>query len=498
MEIDSVPLSTYSIPYLNASTGNNSKETTNGMNSSSDAISIPLYMNNGNSAADTTTFMGNMGGVGNSNIGMIPSVANISSMNSFLPSGVVVNPMHAMLDSIISRVEDDEDANIIQVGGKGMYNPNFKYLVSNNNNVPSSQNTPSLSLSHSNSSSNSNEYNPRFNREREKEKSKEGTTSDGKNESLIDNTTLVISNIPEELLVHSFDKLSSHFSKFGEVLNVQVKAHLKKAFVKFKDPLDAQKAFDSPEAVLGNRFIRISWAKRQHLNRQKHSSSSAPADPISVPPPLSVTSSYDSFKKPKKPRLVPTSNGANSTSASVSETTPGNSGTNTGIANNNNNNVAAEKVKKLKKQKEEIRKLQIEQTKEMLEKLSKSNIDASQKAAIIKRLLSVTDSLSSSIAKDKESASTSTVTNSHVASTSTSAVHDSLSKKELKPELLDKELDAYFSTAPRDSSTSSDSSSPPPSQKSAEESGSKSTTLEKLKKKYASLQKMVLRFYFVI
>lgn len=59
--------------------------------------------------------------------------------------------------------------------------------------------------------------------------------------------------------------LMVHFQKFGNIVDIRVPAHGDRAFVQFLRHEDAEAALTSPEAVMGNRFIRLSWAKRDSV-----------------------------------------------------------------------------------------------------------------------------------------------------------------------------------------------------------------------------------------
>ncbi|MCO5556810.1 hypothetical protein L7F22_010363 [Adiantum nelumboides] len=60
--------------------------------------------------------------------------------------------------------------------------------------------------------------------------------------------------------------LMSHFQKFGDIVDIRVPVHGDRAFVQFLRHEDAEAALISPEAVMGNRFIRLSWAKRDSVH----------------------------------------------------------------------------------------------------------------------------------------------------------------------------------------------------------------------------------------
>lgn len=70
--------------------------------------------------------------------------------------------------------------------------------------------------------------------------------------------TLIISSIPDET---TLDALYKHFIKFGNIVNIMIKLHSHKAFVQFEQTESAKVALHSPDAVLGNRFIKLGWAK---------------------------------------------------------------------------------------------------------------------------------------------------------------------------------------------------------------------------------------------
>lgn len=83
-------------------------------------------------------------------------------------------------------------------------------------------------------------------------------------------TTLRVSRIPSELW-HP-DRLRAFFSKFGRVADVRMgRRELADAFVQMGDAAAAAAALQSPEAVLGNRFVQLSWA-RYDLTRSEERS----------------------------------------------------------------------------------------------------------------------------------------------------------------------------------------------------------------------------------
>lgn len=59
--------------------------------------------------------------------------------------------------------------------------------------------------------------------------------------------------------LNSIAHLNNHFAKYGTLVNVQVhfEGDPSSALVTFSSPTEAEAAVNSPEAVLGMRFIRI-------------------------------------------------------------------------------------------------------------------------------------------------------------------------------------------------------------------------------------------------
>ncbi|TRY98315.1 hypothetical protein DNTS_027904 [Danionella cerebrum] len=83
------------------------------------------------------------------------------------------------------------------------------------------------------------------------------------------NTKLVIQMIPPEL--NNISKLNEHFSKFGTIVNLQVayKNDPEGALIQFSCPDQARRAYESTEAVLNNRFIKMQWY-REDTSRHMH------------------------------------------------------------------------------------------------------------------------------------------------------------------------------------------------------------------------------------
>jgi RNA-binding protein 26 len=76
--------------------------------------------------------------------------------------------------------------------------------------------------------------------------------------------TLYVSCIPPTS--NKAEVLLLHFEKFGQVVDVRIPPHSDRAFVQFASREAAESALASPDAVMGNRFIRLSWANRDSIS----------------------------------------------------------------------------------------------------------------------------------------------------------------------------------------------------------------------------------------
>lgn len=86
--------------------------------------------------------------------------------------------------------------------------------------------------------------------------------------------TLFVNGIPH--MSNKREALFSHFRKFGKVVDIYIPANSEqRAFVQFSKKEEAEAALASPEAVMGNRFIRLWWANRDSILDGMISSSSA-------------------------------------------------------------------------------------------------------------------------------------------------------------------------------------------------------------------------------
>ncbi|EEC77196.1 hypothetical protein OsI_15701 [Oryza sativa Indica Group] len=75
--------------------------------------------------------------------------------------------------------------------------------------------------------------------------------------------TLYVNGIPLES--NRWEALLSHFQKFGQVIDIYIPSNSEKAFVQFSKREEAEAALKAPDAVMGNRFIKLWWANRDRI-----------------------------------------------------------------------------------------------------------------------------------------------------------------------------------------------------------------------------------------
>ncbi|XWS44145.1 hypothetical protein CRYUN_Cryun15aG0019400 [Craigia yunnanensis] len=75
--------------------------------------------------------------------------------------------------------------------------------------------------------------------------------------------TLFVNGIPQTS--NKRETLLSHFRKFGEVIDIYIPLNSERAFVQFSRREEAEAALKAPDAVMGNRFIKLWWANRDSM-----------------------------------------------------------------------------------------------------------------------------------------------------------------------------------------------------------------------------------------
>ncbi|RAL47143.1 hypothetical protein DM860_014037 [Cuscuta australis] len=144
-------------------------------------------------------------------------------------------------------------------------------------------------------------------------KSKNDSGRDSRKSSQKAHCTLFVSGIPQN--DNRREAIISHFQKFGEVIDIYIPLKSDRAFVQFSKREAAEAALKAPDAVMGNRFIKLWWANRDNIphNGVTSGNNAQIADPsmliASAPPHLSVTykgkESMQSVSKPISNILKP-------------------------------------------------------------------------------------------------------------------------------------------------------------------------------------------------
>ncbi|RZC10295.1 Zinc finger CCCH domain-containing protein 41 isoform C [Glycine soja] len=82
--------------------------------------------------------------------------------------------------------------------------------------------------------------------------------------------TLFVNGIPQKY--NKREALLAHFKKFGEVIDIYIPLNSERAFVQFSKREEAEAALKAPDAVMGNRFIKLWWANRDSIRKDSTTS----------------------------------------------------------------------------------------------------------------------------------------------------------------------------------------------------------------------------------
>ncbi|XP_030328760.1 RNA-binding protein 26 isoform X12 [Strigops habroptila] len=208
-----------------------------------------------------------------------------------------------------------------------------------------------------------------------------------------ENTKLELRKVPPEL--NNISKLNEHFSKFGNLVNLQVayQGDPEGALIQFATHEEAKKAISSTEAVLNNRFIKVYW----------HREGSAPQ--------IQTTTQKNVTKLSVKDRL-------GFVSKPVTPTTE---------------KDALRLQQDVRKKKQEILEKHIETQKMLISKLEKNKVMKSEDKAEIMKTLEI---LTNSITKLKDELK-------GVSPGGGTPLKSMKTKTQMQKELLDTELDLY-------------------------------------------------------
>ncbi|XP_031475894.1 zinc finger CCCH domain-containing protein 27 isoform X1 [Nymphaea colorata] len=108
-------------------------------------------------------------------------------------------------------------------------------------------------------------------------------------------STLFVNCIPQKN--NKREILLSHFQKFGDVIDIYIPPNSEKAFVQFSRREDAEAALKAPDAVMGNRFIKLWWANRDNIPHDAEGSINNMSTGFHVGVPAAVMSQADKGKE---------------------------------------------------------------------------------------------------------------------------------------------------------------------------------------------------------
>ncbi|KAF9435410.1 hypothetical protein BGZ76_006338 [Entomortierella beljakovae] len=70
-------------------------------------------------------------------------------------------------------------------------------------------------------------------------------------------SSLVVEHIPDEF--NTIDKVNEFFKQFGSLTNIQVDQSAHKALIQYSTREEANAAYNSPDVIFGNRFVKVYW-----------------------------------------------------------------------------------------------------------------------------------------------------------------------------------------------------------------------------------------------
>ncbi|RKP18585.1 hypothetical protein ROZALSC1DRAFT_29742 [Rozella allomycis CSF55] len=125
----------------------------------------------------------------------------------------------------------------------------------------------------------------------------------GTEENSYPKNSLIVDKIPIEFC--SVEKIQEYFNKFGKVLNVTVDEKQRKATVEMESFDAATRAYQSSEAVFNNRFVKVYWPNKRSASKRTFQKDEAfvPQKKRPVQPPAAAASplaSYAEFQKHKE------------------------------------------------------------------------------------------------------------------------------------------------------------------------------------------------------
>lgn len=99
------------------------------------------------------------------------------------------------------------------------------------------------------------------------------------------NATLNVEKIPAEFC--QISTVNDFFAKFGTITNISVQPHAQKAVIQYSTRAEAEAAYNSPDAIFDNRFVKVYWHKDDTpatANAANATDAAAAASVVAAPP----------------------------------------------------------------------------------------------------------------------------------------------------------------------------------------------------------------------
>lgn len=222
------------------------------------------------------------------------------------------------------------------------------------------------------------------------------------------NTMLVVENIPAEYC--EISKINDFFKKFGSITNISVQAHLNKAILQFSSNAEASAAYNSPDPIFDNRFVKVYWYKEKEEDVNK--TTSAAAAETARPPKSEV---------PQKRSNEPDPEEVAARAAELAKQRE---------EKQRKHQERMKAILELQKQKEQLLQKQIEEQKRLMEKLANAkNMSPTEKEELLKSLRKIAADI------DTSKSSVSTTTTSGQPSSTAAAPEASASGGETSEDL---------------------------------------------------------------
>jgi len=199
----------------------------------------------------------------------------------------------------------------------------------------------------------------------------------------IEGSTVHVGNIPPEL--NDLGTLNSHFKQFGRIVNIQIKAEHRFAFIQFSSRSEAVAALDHPDPVLGDPHIKLNWA-HHNFESARGGRGKGVAEGKGGRMPIRTPSSEAGYVSGR-------GSGRGKGPAEHAAAGKGSSGRATGRGAGSSKLTVAQ----LQAQREQLIKAQLEEQKSLIAKLSSKNLSKEERSEMMAQLTKLSESVQASL-----------------------------------------------------------------------------------------------------